>query len=183
MIYLSCLVLIFCSSCLFLPFSSDRRFFSANSSLSRRSRVTASFCSTFSRSSMSRNFCSHAWSQRVLTYKLSAEMSQGTVHLEKCQIRGEEFGLHSDVCSSVSPSSAAPAAVSVQRPQWWWGTGNVAGQSYSCLSCWSSETSSLCTSPLMCIKPWGRAPRSPLREKMHRKMEPSRDISAPPTWN
>lgn len=37
--YLSCFVLIFCSSCLFLPFSSDSFFFLARSSLSRRSSL------------------------------------------------------------------------------------------------------------------------------------------------
>lgn len=60
---LSCLVLIFCSSCLFLPLSSDRFFLSANSSLSRRSSMEVSLCRAFSRSSISRNFNSQAWSQ------------------------------------------------------------------------------------------------------------------------
>lgn len=63
-----------------------------------------------------------------------------------------------------SPSSAAPAAVSVQRPQWWWGTGKSALQSYWCWSCWSRRTSSTCTSPLLCRTPWGRAPQSPVCE-------------------
>lgn len=60
---LSCLVLIFCSSCLFLPLSSDSFFFSANSSLSRRSSTAVSLCRAFRRSSISRNFNSQAWSQ------------------------------------------------------------------------------------------------------------------------
>lgn len=70
--YLSCLVLIFCSSCLLLPFSSESCFFSASNSLSWRSSAVASFCRTFIRSSISRNLVSQAWSQGVNSSTLTS---------------------------------------------------------------------------------------------------------------
>lgn len=63
------------------------------------------------------------------------------------------------------PSSAALAVVSLQHPQWWWGTGKGAPQSCWCLSCLSKRTFWQCTSPLLCTAPWGRAPQSPEQDR------------------
>lgn len=84
--YLSCLVLIFCSSCLFLCFSSERRFFSTSSSLSRRSKAADSVCRTLIRSSISLNLCSHVWWwHREFTMKFFTKLQSNSSQCLRCQ--------------------------------------------------------------------------------------------------
>lgn len=95
--YLSCLVLIFCSSCLFLPFSSESCFFSASSLLSHLSSVATSFCRALSFSLMSCNVDSQSSPEQGFEVKVSfgsskpkqipfrkAETSQTIKHTFNC---------------------------------------------------------------------------------------------------